>query len=351
MQIKQQFLSQHLQKTTPAPLYVLIGQDIYLNNEAQHIIKLFLKNHHISRKIDDSLHPEETLCDEKKCIISQDDWYEAIKEANSDSLFSEHTIVMVAFDKKTIDTSGKKILTNYLSATNPRATLIIQAPNLQAKNINWLTTHNKVVVALSYPLDESSMKRWISAQLKLLHCTLPLEASDLVYQYTQGNMLAASQVIEKISLSHTPNTSINAQQMMKHLTDQSEHALFDLVDLLLDGASDKAIHLLRKAAQNNSEPVLILWIFTQELRTLLNLNLLLQQKIDMKTACSQLKIWPQRIARTTQCMKRLDCNLLEHMLRHCLLIDERIKSNAPHLVWHALEQLALSFCQGVSCTA
>jgi DNA polymerase-3 subunit delta len=332
MQIKHQMLAQQLQKKI-APLYVLIGQEHYLLDEGLNTIKSVIKKSYD--------------CDEKIIAVqSSDDWIAISGEANSYSLFSDTVLLNIFYDKKSIDATGKKILTEYLKAVNSRCFIIIRAPNVPAKQLQWLCNHEHVVVVIAYPLPIDSMKHWIASQLKKNSLNFEQQIPDLIHHYTQGNMLACAQVIEKIALSNTANSLINSQHALEHLSDQCAHSLFELVDACLLGQADKAIHILRQAANNKTEATLILWMLTQEVRLLLQLSFRVQQKTDFKTACSQLKIWPQRINLYQLGGKRLNKSVLEQLLNYCKSIDEQIKSNLNTQVWNALEKLSLSLCLG-----
>jgi DNA polymerase-3 subunit delta len=120
-----------------------------------------------------------------------------------------------------------------------------------------------------------------------------------------------------------------------------------LIEACLTGQADKAIHILRQAANNKTEVTLVLWMLTQEIRILLQLSF--RQNTDFKTAYNQLKIWPQRINLYQASIRRLNNPTLEQLLHYCKSIDEQIKSNLNTQVWNALEKLTLSLCIGTVC--
>lgn len=332
MQIKQQALIHQIQKKID-PLYVLVGQDNYLIEESLSTIKTNIKSKY--------------EYDEKIISIqSTEDWSTVHEEANSYSLFSETTLLNIYYDKKTIDAAGKKILTAYLNAVNSRCFIIIRAPNVPAKQLLWLSNHNQALVVVAYPLNSDAMKSWITSRFKLNSLNTQPEVTELIYQYTQGNMLACAQVIEKIALSNPPGSSISKQLALEHLFDQCDYSLFELVDACLLGHADKAIQILRQASSNKSESTLILWMLTQEARALIQLLYLTQQKMEFKTACSQLKIWPQRINLYQIAIKRFNNSLLQQLLQYCKYIDEQIKSSLNTQVWNSLEKLTLSLSLG-----
>lgn len=332
MQIKQQMLAQQVQKKI-APLYVLIGQDHFLLDESLSIIKSAIKKIH--------------EYDEKIISIhAADDWNSIIEEANSYSLFYDTVLLNIFFDKKSIDAAGKKVLNEYLSAVNTRCFIIIRAPNVPAKQLQWLTAQEQAIVSVAYPLNPANMKNWIATQLRKNAINFNPQVPEVIHQYTQGNMLACAQVIEKIALSNTDNSKINILQAQEHLSDQCDHSLFELTDACLLGQGDKVIQILRHAANNKTEATLVLWMLTQEVRVMLQLINLVQQNIDLKNACAQLKIWPMRINLYQASYLRLNKNILQQLHQYCATIDERIKSSFSTQVWNSLENLALSLCLG-----
>nr|WP_238400444.1 DNA polymerase III subunit delta [Legionella bononiensis] len=335
MQIKHQLLIQQIQKRLD-PIYVLVGQDNYLIEESLNIIKSSIK------KVHDY---EEKIIS----VQSTEDWNTILEEANSYSLFSDTIVLNILYDKKSIDAAGKKILTQYLNSINSRCFIIIRAPNVPTKQLAWLSNHNHVMVVVAYPLSSEAMKSWIQSRFKLNSLNSTPQIADLIYQYTQGNMLACAQVIEKIALSNPPGTQITTQLALEHLFDQCDYSLYELVDACLLGQADKAIQILRQAVNNKSEPTLILWMLTQEIRLLLQLSYLVRLGTNIKNACSELKIWPQRVNFYQLAIKRFDETHLQQLLYYCKNIDEQIKSSLNNQVWNSLEQLTLSLSLGKQC--
>ncbi|MGL6028190.1 MAG: DNA polymerase III subunit delta, partial [Legionella sp.] len=152
----------------------------------------------------------------------------------------------------------------------------------------------------------------------------------------------------KIALTYPAGTHITAAQALEHLFDQCEHSLYELVEACLQGQADKAIQILRQAANDKTEAILVLWMLAQEARQLLQLSFLINNKgMDFKTACSQLKIWPQRVPLYQLSIKRLSQAYLQQLLHYCQTIDEQVKSSLHTQAWNSLEQLALGLSLGL----
>lgn len=322
MQIKPQALAQFMKKE-PLPLYVLIGQDPYLLEESFRTIKSSLKS--------------AQDCDESQITIqAADDWKSLNEGADNYSLFSPFTLINAVYDKKTLDAAGKKALTQYLDSDNSRCFVILRAANLPAKQIQWLSSHEKALVLVIYPLNTDAMKQWITKQLQQASFTYETGIPDLIHQFTQGNMLACAQIIEKLSLSNAPNSKITPKEVLEHASNQCSQSLYELVDACLLGQAAKAIQILRQTANDKTEATLVLWMLTQELRTLLQL-------LNSNT---QIKIWPQRASMYQLSLKRFNASNLQALISYCKTIDEAIKSGGHLQVWNALECLALSLCLG-----
>lgn len=330
MLIKYQALAPHLQKNIQA-VYILVGLDLYLLNEAVLSIKRAWRQHGET---------DEKIMD----VNTAADWSRLLEEANSYSLFAQNTLLDIRFDKKTIDATGKNILSQYLQNINPRCLCILQASAVPAKQLQWLTNNKHVVLVQITPLTDTALQHWITNQLKSRSIRHVPQVPTLIHQYTQGNMLACAQVIEKLTLVSNDTNELSIEEVRAQLIDQCDFQLYELADACLSAKAEKALHLLRQANHNRVEPTLILWLLTQEIRQLIQLSHLMKQSITPSTACNQLKIWPKRAQSYEATLARLTLAKLYQLLRDSKQLDERIKTNQNEQTWQLLEKLALSLC-------
>ncbi len=332
MQIKPNHLLQQIKKKS-FPLYWLAGQDTYLIENSLKIIKNYLKNQY---EYDENIISIET----------PNDWQNAFETANNYSLFSDTSLLNIVYDKKSLDNTGKKIITDYLKNFNTRCFLIVRTPHIPAKQLQWLASLTEALFIMHYPLTTEAMKQWIIEELKAKELRYDINVPILIQQYTQGNMLACAQLIEKISLNFSASEYISNQDILEQVSNQCEYSLYELVDACLLGKKDQSIQILRNAANNKSECTLVLWILTQEIRLLLQLHYLTNKTTDFKSACSQLKIWPQRVGMYQNALKRIPYNVLKELIHGSFYIDEQIKSNLNSQSWNSLELIIHSLCTG-----
>lgn len=316
-----------------APIVILSGNNAYFLNEAVVAIKKSV------REMGD--------IDEKIIDINKPtDWSLLTEEANSYSLFSDCVLLDLRFDKKSIDAAGKKILGAYLQNINSRCVVIIQAPSLALKQSGWLTENPNVLWVQIDPLLNNALKNWINGQLKSRALTYDTEVPETIYQYSQNNLLACAQILAKLELIYDGSHEITATDVIDQVRDQSEFQLYELTEACLAGDAEKAIYLLKNARNNQAEPILILWLLTQEIRQLIQLSHSLKQAIPFTKACSELKIWPKRVRLYELSVARLPLHSLYQLLRICQELDERIKTSQSPQLWQLFETLALSICKG-----
>lgn len=328
--IKYQALAGHLQRKLQA-VYVLIGQDRYLLDDATRSIKKAWR--------------QCGECDEKIISLVQPaDWHTLLDEANSYSLFAENVLLDARFDKKTLDSTGKEILCKYLQNINTRCLIVLQANNVPAKQLQWLINDKNVSVVQATPLSDATLQTWIANQLQQRSIRYAAQIPMHILQYTQGNMLACAQIIEKLSLVSDSSTELTTEDIKTQLSELGDFQLYELADACLAGHTQQSIQLLRQACDNRAEPTLILWLLTQEVRQLIQLTYLLNQATTFSEACNKLKIWSQRARLYESTLERLPLSKLYRLLHDCKQLDDWIKTGQSTQIWQAFERLALSIC-------
>lgn len=332
MNIKYQALAQTLRQKSHA-LYILTGQDHYLLNDAAISIKKTWRSR--------------GECDETTIQLNAPtDWALLREEANSYSLFSEFVLIDARLDKKTIDAAGKKMLQEYIKDINSRCLIILRAPNVPNKQLQLMASNEHTLLIQAYPFAAAELQRWITTQLTTRSIRHDHQVPALIHQYTQGNMLACAQVIEKLALVISEDELVTTAIVLEQLSDQCDYQLYELTEACLNAQVEKAIHVLRQACENKTEPTLILWLLCQEIRQLIGLAQLRAQSVPLSQACNQLKIWPQRARSYELTLARVPEARLNELLQICQQLDMQIKSNQSGMIWHGLERLALALAGG-----
>ncbi len=329
MIIAQHTLEHHLKKGC-APVYLLTGQEPYLFNQAVTQIK------QAWARLTQNLSEETILT-----LQHPQDWTQSLQDANTYSLFAEYRLLDLRFAKKSIDALGKQEIQTYLNHPNPRCLILIQAPELPAKQIQALTSHPQIVSVQVAPYSPQVFKKFIVQRLQTLHIKTESDVPDLVYQYHQANLLACSQFLDLLACMHDLTQTLTVSILMTYLRDQSEFSIYELGDACLSAKPTHAMHVLRQIQHAQGEPILILWVFSQELRKLIQLHHLVPA-MSWQAACQQLKIWSQKTALYQAAWQRISLSQAYAMLIRCQTLDEQLKSNRSGLIWQELERLVMT---------
>jgi len=315
-------LDAHL-KNKLLPVYLLTGTDPFLLNTCVDTLKQACHN------------AFEDEVEEKRFHISHpNDWAELIAEANTYSLFSEQRLINASWDKKTLDAKGKAALKAYASDINPNCMIILQAPLVPMRQWPDFSKHQDVALVTITSPNAGALLRWIENQLKQTKFTYTRGVPNLIQEYTQGNMRAAAQTIERLALVHEPGTCLELDDVREQLVDERDYKLYELSGACLEGNTTKALDLVRRAKQDQTEPTLILWFITQELRLL--------EQISSGVSHQALNIRSFRTRQYQQASNRLSQTDIHQLLRQSQALDVHIKSSPSAHVWRLVEQLVMA---------
>jgi len=310
-------------KNNLLPVYFLTGNDPFLLNNCVDTLKKACHNTHNNE------------VEEKRFHINQaSEWAELIAEANTYSLLSEQRLINASWDKKTLDVKGKAVLKAYTEDVNPNCMLILQAPLVPIRQWPDISQHQHVALITLASPNASALLRWIENQLKQEKLTYTQGVPNLIQEYTQGNMRAAAQCIERLALVHKPGTNLDMDDVREQLLDERDYKLYELSGACLEGNTSKALDLVRRAKNDQTEPTLILWFITQELRLLEQLNL--------GVSPQALNIRSFRVRQYQQAINHLSQRHIHQLFRQSQALDVHIKSGSSTQLWILIEQLIIA---------
>ena len=314
------------------PLYIIIGQDPYLQDASYQKIKSTFNN-------------QGTV--ETEILEVNNDWDNAFDIANNYGLFSELTCLDIRFNQKALNKNFKESIDKYLKNFNPKSLVIIKAPLITSKQLLQLTNNHNLQIINAKQLSAIEMERWIHQELQKLNIKTDKDVAQIIYQFSQNNMLAAQQTITRLNLINKPGKIFTGAEIMQFINDQSEYPVYELINACLLANSSQAVSILRKFSVNNqANNIYILWLLSNEIRQLMQLKQMLSQAISIQIACKKLKIWPQKIKMYERACARFNVKQLSQLLQHCAQLDIIMKSNSNQNIWDKLEQLALLICLG-----
>ncbi|MFP8965708.1 DNA polymerase III subunit delta [Pokkaliibacter sp. CJK22405] len=331
MKLKSEQLAAHLERPL-LPVYLLCGDEPLLMLECADQIRACAKKQgFIDREV---FHVEPGFS-----------WDQVLASANSLSLFAEQKFLDIRLSGKPNE-AGVKALLSY--AENPPADtlMLITAPKLDNSTlkVKWASAieKNGAVIQL-WPMDSEQLPRWLHQRARQLNLRLSDDAAQLLAQRVAGNLLAATQELNLLSLL-SENGQVSAEDILDSVGEHARHDVYDLVRVAFMGKWPDAVRILEHLKQEGAEPTLALWALTRELRDLIQLLRLMRDGQSFEQACKQARIWPmQRQAPLKLASRRCRPPQLLSLLDEAQALDVLSKSS-PKEFWHELSLWIAQLC-------
>lgn len=275
------------------------------------------------------------------------DWNEFFNEFAAMSLFASQRIIELDLGNGKLTPAINDALKQVPSMLHADIILVLHAQRSAsdiAKTAWYKALDSTAIQVQFYPLDDQQFMRWLRERAQQLSLKLQQDALLLLQHHANGNLLAARQELEKLAITHQGQW-IDAAFLQHYLADQSHYTVFQLVDSLLAGQGEEALHRLDRLLQQDTEPVVIAWQLQKELFTLLQL-----QQLGTNPSADDFKsagIWPKRQPLYQQALLRLSSSWLQFLLQELNAFDRGFKSGQLTAVHTALAHLVTLFINPV----
>lgn len=310
--------------------YIVSGEEILLKNDALNMLRKAAKIAGFSERI--RLTPEAGY-----------DWEELYSLLHSNSLLAEKRIIELDFRDASVNKTASKILQEYAENKVTNTLLLMDLGKVDAKisKSAWYQAIEKTGHVITiWPIPREQLPQWIINRAKKYSLTIQHDAAHLLADQVEGNLIAAAQAIEKIYLLKNPK-AITVEILQEFLSDESRFSIFDFIETLVLGDKTKALHMLNNLKQDGTEPILVLWAITRELRILGEMAQGLQQGNTYETLFQKHRIFARRQQAVRRFLGRFKAPDCWEMLTHASEIDNMIKGLNPGNPWQSLELFCL----------
>lgn len=274
------------------------------------------------------------------------DWRELVNANNSMSLFSDKKLIELRLKSSKLDDSARKILQSYLDAPSPDNMLLLTSPRIEAASskTQWFRKLEAAsLVVQIYPVDAGRLPRWIQQRMQHHGLQADIDAVQLLADRIEGNLLAADQEIEKLSLLFGNGAHITAERIARSVADNARYNVFGLVDACLAGNAQRAVKTVRRMRDEGSEALMIVAMLAKELRQLTDMGTRLQRGESQATVFQSNQVWKNKQALTEKALRRLAPPKTLRLLNQAREVDLAVKGMHPVPPWVMLEQLVAQF--------
>jgi DNA polymerase-3 subunit delta len=321
-------LESHLAKTL-ASLYVISGDELLLKQDALQLIRETAKQAGFTERI--RLTPE-----------TEEQLYPLLYTT---SLMAEKRLIELDFQISAPNKSVGIILQEYAKRPVIQNILLVDISKVDAKitKSSWYQALEKNGIAIVIrPITRDTLPQWIMQRAKKYKLSISKEVAHSLADYAEGNLAAAAQAIEKIWLLRLEKP-IDIHLIQAISINQSHFTIFDFVEKLIAGNTIRALDILSHLKSEGTEPSLILWAITRELRLLADMSQQLTIGITHENLWQKYNIFSRRQTAFYHFLKKCSAQDCWQYLKQAAHIDRCIKGATINSVWHALQIFCLRF--------
>lgn len=312
--------------------YLLTGNDPLLLQESQDAIRqaaqrLGFEEHHTVQ------------------IDTSTDWQVLFALCQELSLFSRRQTLLLLLPENGPNAAINAQLETLVSLLHSDILLLVRGNKLTKgqENAAWLTQIAARCVQVSCQTPEHShLPRWVAQRAKQMNLTLDDAANQLLCYCYEGNLLALSQALERLSLIW-PDGKLTLPRVEQAVNDAAHFTPFHWVDALLGGKSKRALHILRQLHLEASEPVILLRTLQRELLQLVQLKRQMVT-VPLRSLFDQQRVWQNRRLLLTEALNRLTLPQLYQGVSLLTRIELTLKQDYGQSVWDELEEISLLIC-------
>lgn len=222
----------------------------------------------------------------------QFDWQQLFDQSASLSLFSSVRLVELEMPEGKPGREGGDALRQYSQAPPTDQILVIIGPKLKQEQLKakWYKdlTSQSLLVSANSP-DRPALPRFVQSRAQRHSIQLDTDATQLLADWFEGNLLALDQELQKLALSDLPQP-ITAAAIQSAAEDQSRFNVFALQEAIIQADLDTALHRLARLFEEDVEPAILNWMLQREWQTVSNL----QQAANFGEACRRNGVWRQQ---------------------------------------------------------
>lgn len=324
MKLRTNQVSQHIKKAgqsnSLSPLYIVSGEDPLLMQETCDLLRAGARSAGFSER-------------ELYNVEAGFDWNSLLESTNSMSLFGDRKLLEVRVKK--LDEAGKKALNAYLEAPSDDNLMVLSMGKVDRKTLStkWFQAiESKSALIQVWPIENHQLPQWIQQRMECKGLHPSPDATQLLTERVEGNLLAAAQEIDKLTLLIEPGP-VNANTIQAAVANQSRYTQFELVDQAIQGNYVQALRILTFLQNSGTEPTAILWALSKDLRALEGISSSLENGQALAKAFRDFRVWDNRKPILQKALNKHNNKLFRATLIEAGNIDHAVKGIIKASPW------------------
>ncbi|MCW8875753.1 MAG: DNA polymerase III subunit delta [Kangiellaceae bacterium] len=271
-------------------------------------------------------------------VADKFNWNDVLADSGSLSLFSEVKLMDIRF-AKVPNKEAQNALVDLAANASHENILLIRLPKLdkRQKSTKWFKSLSQGAnVQEIWPPRPHEFVGWLKQRALQYQVNISQSALQLVAEQTEGNLLAADQMLKKLQLMH-PEQQIELEQLEAVISDSAKYSVFLCIDEALAGKGARAVKMLHKFRQEAVAPISILVNLTREIDLCNQVSLAVVKGEAPMQALSKSFLWDSKKRLIVSAAQRLPAAVWQRLLARCAYLDRMVKGQEKGDVWNELE--------------
>ncbi len=315
-----------------APLYVVGGEEPLLAQEALDAIRATARAQGYS---------EREVLDAEKGF----EWGKLSDACNAMSLFASLRIVELRLHAAP-DAAGGKILQQIAGKPPQDVLLLIHVNKLEwrTRSGGWFSALESAGASLYFePLKAAELPAWIAGRLRAAGLDADPDALRLLAERTEGNLLAAQQEVQKLTLLQPKGTRLGIEAIDSAVADSAHIDVFGWINKVMAGDAAGVVRGLDVLRGEGTDLVPINLLLAMGFRQLAAAAAMKARTGNAASAVEAARIHKANQAAYTKAVERASTNQILGWLRRCAQIDQLSKSkDGQPQAWEELLTLAVA---------
>lgn len=333
MRLTQAQLAPHLKQGLQS-IYVLIGDEPLAQRESLDAIR--------AEAISQGYDERTSLIVERNF-----NWQQVQNFGQSISLFSSRRLLELNIPNGKPGLEGGKALQALTAKALPDTTIIIILPTLErdAKNSAWFAALESHAQLISLnEVDAASLPKWIAGRLAQHGQYTSQQTLEFLAHQVEGNLLAANQEVEKLSLLY-PQGELSEETVREAVLNVSRYDAFQLGEAVLAGDAERATRILQGLQDEGETAVAVMNPLIWVLRPLVRIKQAEMHGANLASAMTSARIYGDKQTLVKRAISRLSLRQLEAALQKLADIDKMAKGVMLGDAWLEISRLCFGLAK------
>ncbi len=349
MQLAPAQIAQHLQRGLKS-LYTLHGDEPLLIQEATDAIRAAAREQGFTER---TVHT---------VAGAHFDWSEVLAAAGSLSLFADKQIVEVRVPSGKPGKEGSPAIQQMAqrSQGNDATLTLFILPKLDkmTKTGAWYGALDSFGVTVQIDtLERRALPQWIAQRMQSLGLRVKAgKEGERTLKFfadrVEGNLLAAHQEMQKLSLLHPADASqpreLSFDEVESAVLNVARYDVFKLSEAVLAGNTARVQRMLDGLQAEGEAQVLVHWALSEDIRNLKRVKDLMDSGKPLPLALQEARVWGNKQKLYERILPRLSSTDASNLLHCAHQVDGIVKGlkaeGWPADSWAALHKLAMMVC-------